>query len=167
MFNGPFDRYDFKLVGKKAFYVPYNAYDLYSNKHKYAEIIQKGHINQDLPRYELHRMWVVEANVRPGIQHIYKKRTFYLDEDSWQILLEDIYDVRDQFWRCAEAHAIQLYEVPSLINFTQVHYDLQSRRYALLNLSQEERKPVEYDFYQPPGYFTPAQLQRFATTAYQ
>ncbi len=28
MFNGAMDRYDFKLIGKKEMYVPYNAYKL-------------------------------------------------------------------------------------------------------------------------------------------
>jgi hypothetical protein len=164
MFNGPMDRYDFKLVGKKEYYMPYNSYDLNSNKHKYKEILTKGHINQDLPRYELHRMWVVEATVRAGVKHIYSKRVFYLDEDSWQILFQDIYDERGQFWRTGEAHSITVYEVPSMINRPQVHYDLQSRRYVALYLTQEEKGPLEYDWFQPPGYFTPAQLQRFATT---
>jgi hypothetical protein len=165
MFNGPMDRYDFKLIGKKEFYMPYNSYELNSNRHKYAAILTKGHINQELPRYELHRMWVVEANVRPGTKHIYSKRVFYLDEDSWQILFEDIYDERGQFWRCGEAHSIVLYDIPSLINRPQVHYDLQARRYVALYLTQEEKSPLEYDYFQPPSYFTPAQLQRFATNA--
>jgi hypothetical protein len=167
MFNGPMDRYDFKLVGKKEYYMPYNSYGVNSHKHKYREILTKGHINQDLPRYELHRVWVVEANVRPGVKHIYSKRVFYLDEDSWQILYQDMYDERGQFWRCAEAHSITVYEVPSMINRPQIHYDLQSRRYVALYLTQEEKRPLEYDWFQPPSYFTPAQLQRFATTAQQ
>jgi hypothetical protein len=146
MFNGPMDRYDFKLVGKKEMYVPYNAYSLYSSKHKYKDIVLKGHINQSLPRYELHRVWVVEANVRPDRKHIYKKRVFYLDEDSWQVLLEDIYDERGEFWRCAEAHAIQLYEIPSLINLQQVHYDLQSRRYVALYQTRKNASPPSTTF---------------------
>jgi hypothetical protein len=163
MFNGPFDRYNVKLIGKKEMLVPYNAYELYSPKYKYKDLLRAGHINQDLARYELHRVWVMEADLKPGFNHRYKKRVFYLDEDSWLVLAQDIYDERDQFWRFSEAHAISFANVPVVVNGVQVHYDLQSRRYVALNLTNEEPKLVEYDWEKEPSYFTPQQLQKFAT----
>ncbi len=163
MFNGPFDRYTVKLIGKKEMLVPYNAYALYSPQYKYKDIIRAGHINQDLARYELHRVWVMEANLKPGFNHRYKKRVFYLDEDSWLVLAQDIYDERDQFWRFSEAHAISFANVPVVVNGVQVHYDLQSRRYVIVNLTNEEQKMVEYDWEKEPSYFTPQELQKFAT----
>jgi hypothetical protein len=164
MFNGPLDRYTIKLLGKKEMLVPYNGYRMYSDRVKYQDIVKAGHINQDLARYELHRMWVIEAQVRPGFNHRYKRRTFYLDEDSWLVMLQDMYDERDQFWRTAEAHAVNFANVPVVVNGVQVHYDLQSRRYVVLNLRNEEKKEIEYDFEKPPSYFTPRQLQKFATS---
>ncbi len=164
MFNGPLDRYTTKLLGKKEMLVPYNSYALYSDQVKYKDIIQKGHINQDLPRYELHRVWVIEAQVRQGFSHRYKRRTFYLDEDSWLVLLEDMYDERNQFWRTAEAHAIAFANVPVVVNRVQVHYDLQSRRYVILNMRNEEKAEMDFDWEKDSSYFTPRQLQKFATT---
>ncbi len=165
MFNGQLDRYTFKLAGKKDVFVPYNNYELYSQKYRYGDLIRKGHLNSDLARYELHRTWVIEANVREGQTHIYKKRVFYLDEDSWQILLQDMYDTRDQFWRTSESYAVVFYQVPVLINLLQVHYDLQSRQYVVLNMTNEEKKLIDYDVHQPPSYFTPINLIKFATKA--
>ena len=162
MFNGPLDRYTVKLIGKREIYVPYNAYTLYSNEHRYTDIIGKGHINPDLTRYELHRVWVIEAMVRDGYKHIYKRRSFYLDEDSWLVLMQDMYDEHDMFWRTAEAHAITFQNVPLIVNGVQVHYDLQSRRYVILNMTNEEKNMIEYDWYQPKKYFTPQQLKKFA-----
>jgi hypothetical protein len=164
MFNGPLDRYTIKLVGKKEMLVPYNSYALYSDKVRYRDIIQRGHINQDLARYELHRVWVIEAEVRQGFNHRYRKRTFYLDEDSWLVLLQDMYDERGQFWRTAEAHAIAFANVPVVVNGVQVHYDLQSRRYVVLNMTNEERAMIDYDWEKAGSYFTPQQLKRFAET---
>src|SRR3546814_257584 len=138
MFNGPLDRYTIKLIGKKEMLIPYNSYKLYDPKLKYKQIVTKGHINQDLARYELHRVWVIEANVKPGFAHRYKKRVFYLDEDSWIVHAEDIYDERDQFWRTAESHSITFPNEPVVVNGVQVHYDLQSRRYVIINLTNEE-----------------------------
>ncbi|HEX4895819.1 MAG TPA: DUF1329 domain-containing protein [Solimonas sp.] len=165
MFNGPLDRYTIKLLGKKEMLIPYNSYRLYDPKLKYKDIVKKGHIDQELARYELHRVWVIEAQVRQGFAHRYKKRTFYLDEDSWIVHLQDIYDERDQFWRTAESHSIAFANVPVVVNGVQVHYDLQSRRYVAINLTNEERKLIEYDWEEAPSYFSPATLKRFATTS--
>src|SRR5690349_13146945 len=103
MFNGAMDRYSWKVVGKKEMYVGYNGYRLASDQYKYKDIMLKGHINQDLPRYELHRVWVVDSTIQPGTTHLYKRRTFYLDEDTWAIVLADVYDQRDQLWRVQES----------------------------------------------------------------
>ncbi|MEK6805601.1 MAG: DUF1329 domain-containing protein [Pseudomonadota bacterium] len=164
MFNGPLDRYTIKLVGKKEMLVPYNSYKLYDDKLKYKDIVTKGHINQDLARYELHRVWVIEAQVRQGFSHRYKRRTFYVDEDSWITLAQDIYDERDQFWRTAESHLINFAEVPVVTNGVQVHYDLQSRRYVIINMTNEEKNQIEYDYVKKPSYYTPQQLQKFGST---
>lgn len=163
MFNGPLDRYTIKLLGKQEVLIPYNSYRLYDPKLKYKDIIRQGHINQDLARYELHRCWVIEAEIRQGFNHRYKKRRFYLDEDSWIVHLQDIYDERGQFWRTAESHSINFANVPVVVNGVQVHYDLQSRRYVAINLTNEEKKLIEYDWEKEPKYFTPQQLQKFAT----
>ncbi|MGJ8670051.1 MAG: DUF1329 domain-containing protein [Oceanococcus sp.] len=163
MFNGPLDRYSVKLIGKKEVYVPYNSNNLYSPKHKYRDIVTKGHINQSLTRYELHRVWVIEAQVRAGFSHIYKRRTFYLDEDSWLILMQDMYDEHDAFWRTAEAHAVTFQNVPLIVNGVQVHYDLQSRRYVILNMTNEERDDIDYDWYKAKKHYSPRTLKKFAT----
>jgi hypothetical protein len=165
MFNGPLDRYSIKLLGKKELLIPYNSYALYSDKLKYKDIVKPGHINQDLARYELHRVWVIEAEVKKGFAHRYKKRTFYLDEDSWIVVLQDMYDERDQFWRTAESHSINFANVPVVVNGVQVHYDLQSRRYVIINMTNEERNLIAYDWEADSSYFTPLSLKKFAETS--
>ncbi len=162
MFNGPLDRYTVNLLGKREIYVAYNSNELYSPAHRYKDIVRKGHINQDLTRYELHRVWVIEARVREGYTHRYMRRVFYLDEDSWLMLLQDMYDEHNEFWRTAEAHAVTFQNVPLIVNGVQVHYDLQSRRYVILNMTNEEKKMIDYDWYQPKKYFSPRTLKKFS-----
>jgi len=159
MFNGATDRYNWKLVGKKEVYVPYNSYKLHSNSLKYKDILTPLHINPDHLRYELHRVWVVDATVREGARHIYKRRTFYVDEDSWQILVVDIYDKRDQLWRVSEGHPINYYNVPTLWTTLEVHTDLQSGRYLAIGLDNET---VMYDFdiKQRQESYSPGELRR-------
>lgn len=159
MFNGALDRYDWKLVGKREMYVPYNAYKLHSDKLKYKDILTPLHVNPEYPRYELHRVWVVDATLKKGMRHIYKRRTFYIDEDSWQILAVDIYDNRDQLWRVSQGHVINYYEVPAIWTTLEVTTDLQAGRYIALGLDNESRM---YDFTIKRSFedFTPAALRR-------
>ena len=137
MFNGAVDRYDWDLVGKREIYVPYNAYALHSDQLAFDDILLPQHVNPDHLRYELHRVWVVDATLKDGASHIYKRRTFYIDEDSWQILVVDIYDARDELWRVSEGHVINYYENPLIWPTLEVHHDLQARRYLALGLDNE------------------------------
>ncbi|MBW6509811.1 MAG: DUF1329 domain-containing protein [Desulfuromonadales bacterium] len=137
MFNGAPDRYDWKLIGKKELYVPYNSYKLHSNQLKYADVLTPLHLNPEHLRYELHRVWVIEATLRDGSRHLYKKRTFYIDEDSWQIVTADLYDNRDQLWRVSEGHGLNYYEVPTYWTTVEAHYDLQSGRYLAIGMDNE------------------------------
>ena len=158
-FNGSPDRYDWKLVGKKEMIISYNNYKL-SNKHiKYAEIVRPGHLNQDLVRYEPHRVWVVEATLKAGKRHVYAKRVFYIDEDSWQIAHADAYDGRGELWRVHELDAIQAYDAPTTWFAAEVFYDLQARRYLVTGLGNQE-KPSTYGAKVGPGFFTPDSLRR-------
>ena len=131
------DRYDWRLVGKRELYVPYNSYQLHSDDLSFSDILTPRHVNPDHLRYELHRVWVVEATLASGARHIYKRRTFYIDEDSWQILVADIYDTRDRLWRVSEGHVINYYENPLIWPTLELHYDLQARRYLALGLDNE------------------------------
>ena len=159
MFNGAPDRYDWELVGKKELYVPYNSYKLHSDKLTYKDILKPLHLNPEQLRYELHRVWVVEATLKSGARHIYKRRTLYIDEDSWQILLVDQYDNRDQLWRVSEGHPVNYYEVPVFWTTLEVHTDLQSGRYIAIGLDNESSM---YDFTieRTLNDYTPAALRR-------
>ena len=136
IFNGSMDRYDFKLVGKKEMYVPYNAYQaVYQSKQ--AELLTPKHMNPDLVRWELHRVWVVEAVLREGKRHIYSKRTFYLDEDSWAALASDEYDARGQLYRVGFAYNAPSYDLPAPYTDMFSTYDLVGGIYAVTGFIAE------------------------------
>ncbi len=159
MFNGAPDRYDWKLVGKKEMYVPYNAYRLHSDQVKVKEIIKPLHINQDLTRYELHRVWVVDATLKPGTNHIYSRRTIYVDEDSWQILAVDQYDGRGQLWRVSEAHCINYYDALLFWSTLEVHTDLIAGRYVAIGLDNEN-KMYDFNLKRTPQDYSPGTLRQ-------
>ena len=162
MFNGATDRYDWELVGKRELYVPYNSYRLLGNGVTMDEVLQPGHINPDLARYELHRVWVVEARLKEGTSHIYHRRTFYIDEDSWMVVLVDKYDARGELWRVSEQHNINFYNIPLHYPALDAHYDLQSGRYLVMGLRNDEPRvyePIE----RRAAHFTPAGLRSLGT----
>ena len=113
--------------------------------------------------YELHRVWVVEATLKEGTRHINPRRTFYLDEDTYQIALIDHYDQRGDMWRLSEAHSINYYEVPTYWSTIEVHMDLQAGRYVANGVDNQE--PVNtFDQEMSPNDFTPQALRTRGST---
>jgi hypothetical protein len=130
VFNGALDRYDWKLVGKQEMIVPYNTYKLtYVQDPK--SITTPNHLAPDFVRWEKHRVWVVEGTLKAGARHIYQKRRFYLDEDSWTALASDQYDARGQLYRGSFAFLSQSYDkqVPDSTPF--MIYDLVGGSYNI------------------------------------
>ncbi len=160
MYNGAPDRYDWKLEGKQEIYIPYNSYKLKNPELEYSEIVKPGHINQDLTRYELHRVWKVTATLKEGKRHIYAKRVFYIDEDTWQASEIDHYDGRGELWRVAEAHNVMYYEQKVPWYAIETLYDLNSGRYLALGLDNEEDSSYEFGFERRSSDYTPAALRR-------
>lgn len=163
VFNGSLDRYDWTLIGKREIYIPYNAYLLSMPVLKYTDVLQGRHLNQALARYELHRVWVVEANLREGLRHQFAKRVFYVDEDSWSIAAVANYDGRGELWKVQEAHLITAPFVPTVTGVPEVIYDLQSQRYfvtAMLNEGEIPDWEAEFE----DSFFSPAALKRHART---
>ena len=118
VFNGAMDRFDFKLVGKKEMFVPYSNYRMIYDA-KAADITKPNHLNPDYIRWELHRVWVVEATLKPDKRHIYSKRVFYLDEDSWVALASDEYDGRGQLYRVGFVYPSYSYDAQTHWTDTQ------------------------------------------------
>lgn len=159
MFNGAPDRYDWTLVGKREVLLPMNAYRLQSPDLTYDQIIQAGHINPDYTRYELRRVWVVEASLKAGQRNIYSKRRFYVDEDSWQIGVSEHFDERGTLWRVGEGHQQMDYDRKVAVQSTETLYDLLNGRYIVSGLVNEERNPFDFDYSASSADYTPASLR--------
>jgi hypothetical protein len=160
LFNGALDRYDWKLIGKKDLYLPYNSYkgDVYLEDPEL--LYTPKHLNADYLRWELHRTWIVEATLKEGKRHIYGKRTFYLDEDSWVATMTDSYDGRGNLWRTSLAELKNMTELPGTVQRMQVHYDLNKGQYAVNNCQTEEKKISVYGEAKKDNFFSPEQIRR-------
>ena len=160
MFSGSLQRYSWKLLGKKEMYIGYNPYRWARPEVKYAQLIQAHHLNPQHPRYELHRVWVVEATLKPGQGNVFKKRVMYLDEDSWTIAAVDCYDSRDTLWRYQEGAILPLVIDKSVVAAPSITYDLFSGRYVVNNLPNEQGFIAKFGQTFAPGFFTPQNLQK-------
>lgn len=158
-YNGAPDRYEWTLSGKREMLVPYNSYAVHQQGIPYEDILKSKTVNPQLLRYELHRVWVVEANLRKGFSHPYAKRRFYLDEDSWQILAVDVYDKKGALVGLQESHPINYYDAPMFGSTLETIYDFPGNRYFADGLDNNE--PM-YDFKAKlaPIDFTPQALRR-------
>ena len=137
LFNGAPDQYDWKLVGKKEIYIPYNSYAATSSNLKLNDLLQPGFLNPEHIRYELHRVWVIEGDLKPGKSHKFAKRTLYFDEDSWIAVASDLFDQNNVLTHGQFGFIKNYYEHPACIQDFDVLYELGSGRYNVDNLKLE------------------------------
>ena len=145
MFNGALDRFNWKLVGKKEMIVPYNAFGMYAFNEKLHDVAMQNGLAADHRRYEVHRVWVVEATVKPTARHAASKKVFYLDEDSWLALVGDDYDAQGKLWKVRESYPIPVWELGGTCdNEPFVQYDLNSGRYVFDGSSVGQGKDTRW-----------------------
>jgi len=160
MFNGVLERYTWKLQGKREMLVPYNNFK--AARAKYDDLARPNHLNADIPRYEMHRVWVVEATLKPGERHTYAKRVFYVDEDSWSILMVDCYDGKGGLFNFQEGMGTPQSNVLTHFTVPEVIYHFDSGRYFVTALSAQGR-PNDYSVQYPDGFFTDSAVQQRAS----
>ncbi|MEC9362760.1 MAG: DUF1329 domain-containing protein [Pseudomonadota bacterium] len=158
MYNGAFDRYVWKLLGKRELYIPYNGFRIGDGSHTYDALLTPHHFNQEATRYELHRVWVIEATERSGKRHSFGTRTFYVDEDSWNVVLVENEDRSGQLWRFQEGHLLPFYDGAFANTAPMLVYDFKDGRYFASRLSAEDRPP-EYGVPMRDAEFVPAAVR--------
>jgi hypothetical protein len=151
--------HDWKIVGKKEIYIPYNCNKY--NDFPLREAVTARHLNPEAVRYELHRVWVVEANLKEGKRHQHPRQVYYLDEDTWSAVLSDRYDANGALYRSGYQLLMVMPDVPCVANMPWGLYDLQANVLAAVNNYNEYD---EQFVVQDPPYrnkeFTPTALQR-------
>lgn len=155
------ERYEYKLVGKKEMLIPYNDNKIFGLKED--EIFGKEHHNPDALRWELHRVWVVEAKLAPGKRHAVPRRVFYMDEDTWGTSLVDGFDAAGKIWRVSLDPAYVFPDMPGVqSSYSDILYILDASYSSRNSVFQEpgyQMKPVPM---KPDGAFTPDALTQAA-----
>ncbi|HEX3139005.1 MAG TPA: DUF1329 domain-containing protein, partial [Rhizobacter sp.] len=127
-------------VGKKEVLVPYNSNRLLQVKD--ADIIKGQHLNPDHVRWELHRVWVVEAKLKEGQRHQAPRSLYYLDEDTWGAVLGDRWDAQGQLWKTLWTMSYVMPDVPGTVQQTFGYYDMLSGAAYVANVLND--KPFQH-----------------------
>jgi hypothetical protein len=131
MFKGRMDKFDFQLVGKKEMIVPYNDYKMAQTTE--SSLLSQHFLNPDGVRWERHRVWIVSATLKPGERHAFSHWTFYIDEDSWQILASESYDHAGNIYRVGFSYPYQTYAGNPAIDTSNTYgiYDMSKGNYQI------------------------------------
>ena len=157
-FNGAPDRFNWTVRGRSEKFIAYNNYRRVLVP--YDELVGKHHINQAVMRYEKHRVWEVEGNLKDNFRHVYARRVFYIDEDTKGIVATEIYDGRGDLWRVQELGGGVQYELPLCGGSGDTVYDLMVGRYLMTGLINEE-KPIDFDAsHLDANRYTPGNIRR-------
>ncbi len=159
-FNGAFRKYDWKLLGKKEIYVPFHNYKMDEQGLSYETLLPVGHPNPDYMRYELRRVWVVEATLKSGERHLYGKRVFYIEEDSWIVSSVDSYDNRGNIYRMGLLPSVYSYSANGYTSRHNMYFDLQSGHYVVLRLVNTTEYPRFNAEPKPLEFYSPSNLRR-------
>ena len=161
LFSGTPAYYEWTLDGLEEHWIPYNNYRLPLASQD--ALLTPFHLNPAYVRWEKHRVWKVTGRLREGRQHSVPLRIFYIDEDSWAIVISESYNARGELIRVGLAHPANFYDVPMTLTVADVFHDLRSRRYNVKALLNGEPSPGRYDGPMPPdSHFQPAQLRQRA-----
>lgn len=159
--------YQWEPPVRKEIYIPYNSYKAASpTLDDFDKIVVPGHVNSDIKRYELHRVWVLEGKLKPGYRHLMPHRVVYVDEDSWAAALGDHYDSKGELWRVSEAYLMNFYNVPMVSWWGDDHVDLRSSRHVGINAwynvgVNDGGGPPDFKNMPDPAIMTPAGLRKF------
>jgi hypothetical protein len=164
VFNGTPDRFDWKLVGKREMLIGYNAFGMYDPDADRRKVVTPDGVDSSATRYELHRVWVVDATVKDGVRHVAPKRRFYFDEDSWSLMAAEDYDAQGKLWKVRESFVIPVAETGACDNPAFVQYDLASGRVLFDQSSMGAGKDMTWatepdDPKYRDGFYTPDNLR--------
>jgi hypothetical protein len=160
VFLGAQDRYDMKLLGKREMFIPYNNNKLLDSQ-KCPDLVShtKSFINPDCMRWELHRVWVVEAKLRSGFRHNIPRKVMYFDEDEWSSGLSDNWDAAGKIYHVDVFPMFPYFNQATGQNGGDAgaFYDLSTGIYATtlgigdpgVGIYAPRSKPIEKNFFSP------------------
>ncbi len=154
-FNASLEKYDWKYLEKKELYVPYNNNATYALTAQ--ELMMAHHVNPDHVRWELHRVWVVEATLHPGERNVLARRRYYFDEDTSVMTCCDAWDANDELFHVAILGNYVRPDLPGTIFGFHMLWNLQTDAWAITDSYLNEKANPTFKFFDslPDSDFDP------------
>ena len=156
VYSASIGRYDWKLVGKREMYVPYNT-NSYHQATSVEQVMTPSTLNPEFVRFELHRVWVVEATLKQGQRHVAPRVRVYLDEDTWVAVAGERWDAQGQLWKVTFNMLTVMPAAPGTIVAGYVSYDMIGGGY-FGSTYQPRNRQVDLKAVLPERLFTPESL---------
>ncbi|MBT0961183.1 DUF1329 domain-containing protein [Denitromonas iodatirespirans] len=157
VYTGRMDTFNWKLLGKKEIFVPYNANKILQPTSN-ADVLGEHHLNPEHVRWELHRVWVVEASLAPGKRHLAPKSIYYIDEDTWMPLLGDRWDKSDRLWKTMWQMPFVMPDIPAVHTNLYGFYDLVSGAWFTIGIMNETTNQYSVSTRYKDSFFSPDSL---------
>ena len=157
VYNGSPERFNWRLVGKQEIIIPASSYKFVFET-ELEDALGPKFLKPEYIRWEKHRVWVVDSTLKEGQRHLYSRRTFYIEEDTWVAAAGEMYDGRNQLWRLQYLYGANLYDRKSGYGSAYGAYDLLQNIYNLNGklIPGRYSSGVEQD----DKYFTPKGIAR-------
>ena len=154
VFGGRLDRFNWKIAGKKEIYIPYNTNSVLTAENPKA-LLTDHHLNPDHIRWELHRVWVIEATLKEGKRHQMPRSTYYLDEDTWAAVLGERYDAKEQLSKVLWTTPVVMPDLPGVVTTTSGFYDMISGAWFAGDIYAGKSEQYRIVDHYPQSDFTP------------
>ena len=157
-FNGSLERYDWKYLGLKEIYIPYNNNKYLTTPPQPAHLAH--FIDPKITRFELHRCHVVEATLHPGERNVDARRVLYIDEDTSAVQLADMWDGAGNLSKTYFGLVICRPDVPCTYDIGGMNHNLQTGDYAseIASWGPAKTNAYYYTMDNPSEYFDPQEL---------
>ncbi|MDX9698237.1 MAG: DUF1329 domain-containing protein [Rhodocyclaceae bacterium] len=160
LFSGKMDRWDMKLVGKQEMYIPYNAFKIAGHQCDRKTAFQdKSYFNPECERWELHRVWVVDATLKDGQRHVHSKRRYYLDEDAYISGIYEAWDQGGSLERLGISHSFPIPERQVSIQSITAFYDFNKAGYFVSQFPDSKESQYLYAEPRPDREMTADAIQ--------
>lgn len=144
-FTGALIKYDWKYIEKKEVYIPYNNNAMVLVPAAQAHLAH--FLDPELIRWELHRVWVVEATLHPGQRNVLARRRYYVDEDTWIIAHGDAWDADGNLYHVNTSYFTLRPDLPGLVLGNNVVTNMQTGDYASITGNWDEKANPTLKFF--------------------
>ena len=128
--------------------------------------VTQPYIPNDMRRYELHRVWVVEGNLKAGMRHSDAQEGSLPGRGHLARCAAEEYDASGKLWRHKEAGVMPAWELDACVNASLVmFYDFSNGRYVLDSNVVGGAKDIRFmadekgDPHFNSNYYTPENLR--------